>query len=317
MNPVYKAKQFIEEAMISAGNSFSASSSFISESLEKGFCNSRISGFDSCDPSDAVIGVGTLGNGQLEVALDGRVIPHNSICECFGNDFCRKIMLNRASLRVVRMPRSKTYFQVKQGDKIGHGNLVFNQSYGSLGAFVINKDRAPYFISNKHVLAPGGDNNLGDPIYHSQWNNVQIGTLLAYIPIYLNWPNSLDLAIARNDTDYQFSFGRGVGFREPVMGEWVTKTGATTGRTRGRIVSVDYSTKVQYDNQNATFVDQVFIVPSQKGTAFSMPGDSGSIIYAESDGAVVGLLFAGNQLTTTANNAIAVRDQLIAWGAYE
>lgn len=315
MNPIYKAKQFIEEGMISARNSFSASSSFICESLEKGFCNSGISGFSSCDPHDAIIGIGTLANGQLEVAFDGHAIPDNSICDLFGYDLCRKIKLSRSSLRTIRMRRSSTYFNVSSGDPIGHEIISKTGGYGTLGSFIITNGQADFIISNNHVLASTNQGKKGDAIYLvKNGQRARIGTLLDYVTIYGDIENDLDIAIARFDGDTVGSMGPGTGIRQPRLGERVIKVGARTGRTTGLVRSIDYTTKVDFDGQSVVFGNQTQIVSNTKGMPFSKSGDSGSVIYAESDGYAIGLLFAGNGKTTSANNGIEVRNQLRSWG---
>jgi hypothetical protein len=90
----------------------------------------------------------------------------------------------------------------------------------------------------------------------------------------------------------------------PRPGMAVTKSGRTTGVTRGTIrairvrgVQVNYGTR-----QNpiiATF-DNAITITSAGGQPFSNPGDSGSVILDQQTGRPVALLFAGDSSTTTA-----------------
>ena len=84
----------------------------------------------------------------------------------------------------------------------------------------------------------------------------------------------------------------------------VTKSGRTTGVTRGTITAVGVNAvQVNYGTPTnlivATFNDTIEIV-GDDGRPFSGPGDSGSVILETSTGRPVGLLFAGDGRTTTA-----------------
>jgi len=89
-----------------------------------------------------------------------------------------------------------------------------------------------------------------------------------------------------------------------IMGERVFKNGRTTDSTSGSVVTLNATINVNYSNNNvATFTNQVVTQPMSKG------GDSGSTMY-NSDGELIGLLFAGSAQATIFNNISDVFTQL-------
>ena len=90
------------------------------------------------------------------------------------------------------------------------------------------------------------------------------------------------------------------GIAEPTVGMEVMKRGRTTELTRGKIDSIDNIVNVNMgEGDYAIFEDQTII--SGIGCQFSAGGDSGSLIMDKSRRAV-GLLFAGNDSITIAND---------------
>lgn len=111
--------------------------------------------------------------------------------------------------------------------------------------------------------------------------------------------NEVDAAIARpfNPADVTpaiLTIGIPKGVAAPVLGMEVQKFGRTTGYTRGRILQVDVTARIDYDGRMATFHGQAM------AGAMSAPGDSGSAIL-DLNGRLVGLLFAGSETTTLIN----------------
>jgi len=92
------------------------------------------------------------------------------------------------------------------------------------------------------------------------------------------------------------------------VGTAVHKLGRTTGHTQGSITQTNVVVDVQYGGGIVRFENQMSI---QSGIAdpFSAGGDSGSLIVDAQDNAV-GLLFAGNDVTTFANNISDVIPEL-------
>jgi hypothetical protein len=86
--------------------------------------------------------------------------------------------------------------------------------------------------------------------------------------------------------------------------EGVAKSGRSTGLTCSKLSSVNTSVSVDYDTScggakafTATFSNQVII----NGGSFSASGDSGSLVVTSDTARPVGLLYAGNSTSTTAN----------------
>jgi hypothetical protein len=196
------------------------------------------------------------------------------------------------------------------------GNFV-----GTLGCFVRRGpgDSGPLFVlSNNHVLADVNRFALGTPFtqpFSANRDDV-IATLSDFEPIRFPSPGSqprnvIDAAVAGVTAPGQVVLGRMLNIANytpqllaPRPGTAVTKAGRTTGVTSGTIrairvrgVQVNYGTR-----QNpiiATF-DNAITITGARGTAFSNPGDSGSVILDKPSGRPVALLFAGDGLTTTA-----------------
>ena len=117
--------------------------------------------------------------------------------------------------------------------------------------------------------------------------------------------NKVDCALCLLDdiaytTDYLGYYSGVKGVNELAgVGTAVHKLGRTTGHTQGTITQTNVVVDVQYGGGIVRFENQMSI---QSGIAdpFSAGGDSGSLIVDTDDNAV-GLLFAGNDVTTFAN----------------
>lgn len=120
--------------------------------------------------------------------------------------------------------------------------------------------------------------------------------------------NRVDAALCKLDDDIGYvlnylNYYDGVkGVNELAgVGTLVKKLGRTTGFTNGIVTQTNVVVDVQYDGGIVRFEDQISIEHVELGKSFSAGGDSGSIIVDENDNAV-GLLFAGNDVTTFANS---------------
>lgn len=179
---------------------------------------------------------------------------------------------------------------------------------GTLGAFV-DVDGRLYILSNNHVLAGSSFDdatyaNRGDPIWQPGGvdggnPNYKVATLTSWLPFGRNSVNKVDCAIAAIDPGITINVCYGghclLGFRSAIPGERVFKVGRTTGFTVGTIDLTESSeTQINYATGVADFDDQIFIV-GYGGEPFSLQGDSGSLVIAESDHKAVGLIFGGNQ----------------------
>jgi hypothetical protein len=99
----------------------------------------------------------------------------------------------------------------------------------------------------------------------------------------------------------------------PAVGQSVAKSGRSTGLTCSAIGSVTTDVKVQYNATcggstafTSTFTNQLII----NGGSFSSSGDSGALVVTSDKAQPVGLLFAGDNTSTTAN---PIQDVLAAF----
>ena len=198
---------------------------------------------------------------------------------------------------------------------------------GTLGCFVTRRvaDSLHVFaLSNNHVLANVNSLAAGTPIVQPgpEFAAPSSGDVFAELSEFVtidfatsqfNRPtNRFDAAIARVTDANLVKQGQmfGIAGYDPTSvvvakpGMTVTKSGRTTGVTRGRVTAVGVNgVQINYGTQTnprlATFNDTIEIV-SDGDSPFSMPGDSGSVILEEASGKPVALLFAGDGHTTTA-----------------
>lgn len=87
------------------------------------------------------------------------------------------------------------------------------------------------------------------------------------------------------------------------VGDYLQKSGRTTGFTEGEVLAIDAVVNVSYDSGVARFEDQLLCSYMSKG------GDSGSAVFDE-NGNLVGLLFAGSATVTICNKIQDVFDAL-------
>ena len=196
------------------------------------------------------------------------------------------------------------------------GNFV-----GTLGCFVRRggDDNGPLFVlSNNHVLANVNRFPIGTPF--TQPFSVSaadvIATLSAFEPIQFPAPgtqprNVIDAAIAVVTDPARVVTGKMLNITKytpqllaPRPGMTVTKSGRTTGVTKGTIRAIRVrGVQVNYGTRQvpiiATF-DNAITITGDNGLPFSNPGDSGSVILDTASGRPVALLFAGDDSTTTA-----------------
>lgn len=190
---------------------------------------------------------------------------------------------------------------------------------GTLGSLV-TLDGQPYILSNNHVLARAGGAPAGVEIIQPGLIDVRCGTLGTHTVatfagdlVPLGTAN-VDTALAKVIPGQVDHTGAILGLGVPCAataaaapGLAVTKSGRTTGVTKGTVEAVDVTVSVEYQKKcndgppfPETYVHQIAIGPG----CFAAPGDSGSLILtdpAKGGRRPVGLLFAGSSSFTIAN----------------
>ena len=232
-------------------------------------------------------------------------------------------------------PRDRWRPVVPPGVSVGHYHITA----GTFGCLV-RRGEEVFILSNNHVLADVNNGQVGDAILQpgpsdGGTSDDRVATLADYVPIdfgtapaecpiaelvakTLNFiaaafgsshqlqatqqtdgTNTVDAALARpltpdlvnNDILY---IGAPTGVGTASLGTEVQKTGRTTGHTQGTINQIDATLRIDYNGRSALFTGQLV------AGAMSQPGDSGSAVL-DMDKRVVGLLFAGSNVTTIVN----------------
>jgi len=162
----------------------------------------------------------------------------------------------------------------------------------------------PRVVTNNHVAANENDAEPGDNILQpgrfDGGNNTdkdRIGELEDFVEITDN-DNKVDLAWysvdGRKVNSYIPSIGVPTETAEVTEGDEVKKFGRTTGLEKAKVLSTDARVRVNYSSGVKEFEDQVI------AESFSAGGDSGSAVV-DSQGRLVGLLFAGSSRVTVFN----------------
>ena len=185
------------------------------------------------------------------------------------------------------------------GKMAGTLGLVVKDSYGNY-----------YILSCAHVIAmnskaqflPLGTAVLQPGTYDGGTTNDKVGELCKYIKITFGpkGKNYADAAIAKitiNESDYLVGEVLGWdnnstytidGTVEVSVGDFVRKSGRTTGVTNSTVLDTNATVKVWYSSSKwAVFYDQILV-----NQPFVKSGDSGSPV--DKDGKFVGLAFAGS-----------------------
>ena len=222
-------------------------------------------------------------------------------------------------------PKARFDRPVPTGVSTGHPDITA----GTIGARVKDSQGNVYALSNNHVYADVNAATLGDNVLQpgpsdgGQDPTDAIGTLADFESIKFGkkQTNTIDAAIALSTTallgNATPSDGYGIAGSTTVaasVGLGVQKYGRTTGQAHGSVNEVALVVDVCYVpagligcKKSARFVDQITVVdliPDAPGLddAFSLPGDSGSLIVTDDANAnPVGLLFAGGSTRTIAN----------------
>ena len=189
------------------------------------------------------------------------------------------------------------------GVSVGHPLITA----GTLGGWLYHGSDV-VMLSNNHVLANKNAAEIGDPIYQpgvydGGTSADTIAHLTAFHKIdFAGGDNVVDAAIAKviniADVDWQTLGITTVPIAykvAPTVGMPVTKSGRTTGVTKGQISSTDWSGYVGYGGgRTAFYINQIRI----STIGFIAGGDSGSWLLQDKEttpDTIIGLCFAGTQ----------------------
>lgn len=211
------------------------------------------------------------------------------------------------------------------------GGWIYDSAHGyccggTLGALV-QIGSYQYLLSNYHVLEadilPGGNNKTsrtGDAVIQPglvdvlcNYKNAQsVGRLikLSSLPSY-----NVDVSIAQVNTGMVQNDGSileigpiSKSTSTAAINNAVKKSGRTTGLTKSKIVGLNATVKVTYENECAgsiaftkTFTGQIIV--DNPANQFLNAGDSGSLLVEDVDTTPkpIGLLFAGSTTLAVAN----------------
>lgn len=208
--------------------------------------------------------------------------------------------------------RKKKIRPAQPGVSIGH----YKVTAGTLGA-VVSGDfpGGMAILSNNHILANGTDgrdgrSRIGDPVLQpgsvdGGSSGDTIAQLYAFSPMVpekkgARGPfNKIDAAIASPTGQNLIKspvLGLGPVYRTSSArpGMVVFKSGRSSGVTRGIVTSVGNTIRVENEDRQYIFEDQIGL------SSASEPGDSGSLVVSQF-GSAVGLLFAGSEKYTFVN----------------
>jgi len=172
---------------------------------------------------------------------------------------------------------------------------------GTLGT-VVRRGQERLLLSNAHVLARSGLASLGDPVWQpgpadGGTARDRVGSLEGWAPLSADAPNTVDAAVARLDDGIEADGSGSPTVTAALAGdELVEKLGCTTGFTSGRVTAIEVDdVVVDYGDDVGPLRFDGQIEVSGTGGAFSLGGDSGSLVRLADDGPAVGLLYAGSE----------------------
>lgn len=262
----------------------------------------------SGDFAPAVTGIGLMVDEVGVEYIEVRVEPGVRTAALHRN-LASSYNLPVSVLRVVSAPSAQAQFAIRAGDGLGHAGCG---CVGTAGAFLIAKQSGEvYVLSNAHVLARDGHANIGDWIVDE--NGIGVARLTRSVKLIPGSTYVADAAIAHLVPGVQAHVGSYLSPAIAQAGDYVWKDGRTTGRTFGRVASVNYSLWVPMRFGKVRFQRQIVIAP-ERGKRFSDHGDSGSAIRDSGlETFMTGLLFAGDDTPpfyTYANHATAALGSL-------
>jgi hypothetical protein len=182
------------------------------------------------------------------------------------------------------------------GCSVGH----FNVTAGTLGYFFVYKNM-PVILSNNHVLANvdkarPSDTIVQPGIYDGGHLMDRVGQFIETKKLRRFGFNFVDAAIASVERKFELEIpviGIPVGVSKPELGMEIEKVGRTTGYSSGIIEDIHAIVRISYGlDGELSFANQcISSIPSAGG-------DSGSVMVDKKSKNIVGLLFAGSEIST-------------------
>jgi hypothetical protein len=220
--------------------------------------------------------------------------------------------LGRVSLEAKALIKRRP---IESGFSVGHVKITA----GTLGA-IVKKGAKRYLLSNSHILANSGKGRPGDKIVYpgpddggeapADW----VAVLSKAVALIKGgaFVNKVDAALAEirqeRAKDLQYALASAklpLGVTAPKRDMIVTKRGRTTGKTKGKIIDIDFRIQINYPGVGKLgFTNQVLCERYTDG------GDSGSLVLDAASGKIVGLHFAGAEQGSVFNPIDAVMKAL-------
>ena len=203
----------------------------------------------------------------------------------------------------------------RPGSSIGH----FREPTGTFGAVVRDRETGRLLIlSNNHVLANSSNGHdgrarPGDPILQPGPEDGGtpkdvLARLSRFVPLFLDKANDLDCAVAeplKEDLVDPEIIGLGpvAGLATPTINMTVLKSGRGSGVTRGKVLAVNATVRVEYSVGLLKLQHQVVC------SRMSQSGDSGSLLV-DANNRAIGVVFSGSRRLTVSSPIKPVLDAL-------
>jgi hypothetical protein len=177
---------------------------------------------------------------------------------------------------------------------VGHGHA------GTLGAFVRLNNGSVALLGNAHVLSPRADGRPGGEVIQPggyDGGTAPVATVAVAAPVEPGVVLPIDAAAAalHDGVEHDLSVALvGAPFSEVAaaqIGTRVAKVGRTTGLTRGTVIGVEGRVWMNYPSGRVRLRN---LVLTRGDDRFSLPGDSGAVLFREEDSAAVALHVGSN-----------------------
>jgi len=174
---------------------------------------------------------------------------------------------------------------------------------GTVGGFFKFNGNDIYGITNNHVIANANNCHVGDPVFR-YGDNEKIGTLHYWVTLNQNQVNYLDVALFKIDDEIEIEWLLPEGIDQPgdfdiaKNDENVYMMLQDGSRKQGKVTlaTINFNIPFVLCEKKFSFSDLIEI-KSIEGTPFSVPGQSGSIIFNNAN-SILGILLGTNSTTT-------------------